>query len=352
MVTRLRRRLLGIFPNSDINKLLLTLLPACVLAWLFLQPLAPLLGAILIAYVLDGAAARLQKLAPRLPRAAIVACTVATAVILALFAFYALPRFLLQLRELGTRIPEAGATMELVVQQINQFLPGAGFDHAHVAAKAAELTGDIATYLINNLFGYAGNLFSALVYLIMLPLLVFFLLRDKSHLANYLGQFLPTSPIFAELWSQLDEQFGSYIRGKIIEAALVGASMWIVLLLFQMQYALALAILVGLSVFVPFVGAIAVTFPIVLFSYLEFGWSADFGIVVTLYTIIQIIDGQILVPLLFSEVIRIHPAALFFSLIFFGNLWGVWGVFFAIPLASFIKCLIAVIMIRLRPPPP
>ena len=346
MFEKINRWLLNVFSNSDINKLLAVIALFCGVLWLFISELAPLLGAVLIAYVLEGAVTSLGNRF-NLSRATSVTIVIILSVLATLVCAYALPRFLLQLRELGDQIPRTGESLELMISRINDFLPKeAALDQSAIAAQGTEMAATALTYLFNNLFGFAGNVFALFVYLILLPLLVFFLLRDKDHIAHYLNQFMPRSSIFADLWKKVDEQFGSYIRGKIIEAMLVGSSAWIALALLQMEYALALSILIGLSVFIPFVGAVAVTFPVVLFAYLQFGWSSNFAWIVIVYAVIQTIDGQVLVPLLFSQVVNIHPVALFSALIFFGNLWGIWGVFFAIPLASLIKCIIQVIMAR------
>ena len=56
--------------------------------------------------------------------------------------------------------------------------------------------------------------------------------------------------------------------------------------------------------------------------------------------VVQFMDGNVLVPLLFSEVVNMHPAAIIIAVLFFGGLWGVWGVFFAIPLATLIQAVI------------
>jgi putative permease len=95
-----------------------------------------------------------------------------------------------------------------------------------------------------------------------------------------------------------------------------------------------LSFLVGLSVIIPYVGAIAVTVPIALIGFFQWGFSAKLGYLLIMYQIIQILDGNVLVPLLFSEVVDLHPLAIIVSVLFFGGLWGLWGVFFAIPLAA------------------
>jgi len=100
-----------------------------------------------------------------------------------------------------------------------------------------------------------------------------------------------------------------------------------------------LAFLVGLSVIVPYVGLIAVTIPVLIIAYLQFGWGGSFIYVMVGYGIIQSIDGMVLVPLLFSEAVNLHPIAIITAVLVFGSWWGLWGVFFAIPLATLVKAI-------------
>ena len=101
-----------------------------------------------------------------------------------------------------------------------------------------------------------------------------------------------------------------------------------------------LAVLVGLSVIVPYVGATVVTVPIFLVAFFQWGFSGDMLQILVAYTILQLIDGNILVPLIFSETVNLHPIAIITAVLVFGGLWGFWGVFFAIPLATFLKAVI------------
>jgi putative permease len=116
---------------------------------------------------------------------------------------------------------------------------------------------------------------------------------------------------------------------------------WVALIcaLFGVEYAALLAFLVGLSVIVPYLGLIAVTIPVVIIAYLQFGWTGSFFYVLLGYGIIQGIDGMVLVPLLFAEVVDLHPIAIIIAVLVFGSWWGLWGVFFAIPLATLVKAI-------------
>ena len=95
--------------------------------------------------------------------------------------------------------------------------------------------------------------------------------------------------------------------------------------------------MVGLSVVIPYIGAAIVTLPVAMIAFFQWGWTNEFFYLMLAYGIIQALDGNVLVPLLFSEAVNLHPIAIIVAVLVFGGLWGFWGVFFAIPLATLIK---------------
>ena len=90
---------------------------------------------------------------------------------------------------------------------------------------------------------------------------------------------------------------------------------------------------------IPYVGAIAVTIPIAIVGLSQWGITPHFWYLMTTHFIIQLIDGYIIVPLLFSGAVNLSPLVILLAIVFFGSIWGIWGVFFAIPLAIVIRVL-------------
>ena len=82
-----------------------------------------------------------------------------------------------------------------------------------------------------------------------------------------------------------------------------------------------------------------------------FGWGSQFIWVMVIYGVIQALDGNVLVPILFSEVNNLHPVAIIVAVLFFGGIWGLWGVFFAIPLATMLKAVFAAWPVKESAPP-
>lgn len=185
------------------------------------------------------------------------------------------------------------------------------------------------------------GLLALLVYMVLIPLMVFFFLKDREKINGWVVSFLPSErPLLTGIWSEMNLQFANYARGKVIEMIIVGSVSYFAFALFGLNYAALLALLVGLSVIIPYIGAALVTVPVVVVAYFQWGVSPDFYWVFFAYGIIQVLDGNVLVPLLFSEAVNLHPVAIIIAVLFFGGVWGIWGVFFAIPLATLVNAIV------------
>jgi putative permease len=144
-----------------------------------------------------------------------------------------------------------------------------------------------------------------------------------------------------KIWAEMNLQIANYVRGKVIEIFIVGAVTYICFALLGVNYALLLGIAVGFSVVVPYIGAAVVTIPVAVIGFFQWGFTSEFYYLMGVYAVIQALDGNVLVPLLFSEAVNLHPIAIILAVLVFGGLWGFWGVFFAIPLATLFKAVVS-----------
>jgi putative permease len=189
-----------------------------------------------------------------------------------------------------------------------------------------------------------------IVYTVLVPIMVFFMLKDSEKLLNWLESWLPEKrPLMAQVWHEMNDQLANYIRGKALQIVIVGTVTWVVFALLDLNAAPALAIVIGISVIIPFVGATVVLVPLFIAGFLQWGFSPELFQVMLAYLAIHLVDANILVPLIFSETVNLHPIAIITAILVFGGLWGVWGVFFAIPLATFIKAIIRAWPVSHRP---
>lgn len=196
---------------------------------------------------------------------------------------------------------------------------------------------DILKYTFSSIPG----VFEVVLYLVLVPLLVFFFLKDAEPIMNWIGQYSPSHRnLVQRVWSEVNHKIGAYVKGRVIEMFLVGFVTTITFLIFDLQYAVLLGSLVGVSVLIPYIGGIVVTIPIVIVALMQWGISAHFIYLIIAFGVIFALDANVLVPLLFSEVMELHPIVILISVIVFGGIWGFWGIFFAIPLATAINVIL------------
>lgn len=304
--------------------------------------LAPVLAGIVIAYLLEGVIKRLDI--SRLPRNVIV-WLVFLAFILFLVAivFGLLPTLYSQLTEFVAQIPSMLGKGQAALMTLPQRYPDL-VSPAQVQDIISSLRYDLTAFgqaLISNSLTGVTSVITLLIYMILLPILIFFFLKDKDRILNWVRDLLPSENQLAiAVWRDVDRQIGNYIRGKFWEILIVWFISFVTFSLLGLQFSMLLAVLVGLSVLVPYIGAAVVTVPVLVVGYFQWGWTGEFAYLVGAYLVIQALDGNLLVPLLFSEVVNIHPVAIIVAVLFFGGLFGVWGVFFAIPLATLVQAII------------
>lgn len=180
-----------------------------------------------------------------------------------------------------------------------------------------------------------SGLMTTIIYLILVPLLVFFFLKDGETLIAWITGFLPEKrTAWRQIWDEVSVKTGSYVKGKIIEMFIVAIISIIAFWILGLQYATLLGALVGISVLIPYVGVILVTIPIAILGLVQWGLSAHFIYLILIYSVIVTLDANVLVPMLFSEALNLHPVAIILGVLIFGALGGFWGVFFAIPLIT------------------
>ncbi|SUT86216.1 putative permease [Actinobacillus ureae] len=179
------------------------------------------------------------------------------------------------------------------------------------------------------------------IYAFLVPLMVFFLLKDKHLFVRSFVRMLPKNRrLAANVWFEMQQQIANYIRGKFLEILIVGIATYALFLFFDLRYPLLLSVAVGLSVLVPYIGAVLVTIPVALVALFQFGLSPEFYYLLLAFVISQLLDGNLVVPFLFSETVNLHPLTIIVAVLIFGGLWGFWGVFFAIPLATLVKAVV------------
>ena len=329
------------FSNEEAIYLVVLLLVGFLTLLVLGTYIAPVLAGLIFAYLLSAVVDRL--VAWRVPR------LTAVWIVFVLFVGSAIalvigiaPLIWRQLTESVNAMPGVIDRLRVVLAEMSADFPGLFSPTAAegwLATLNAELT-EIGRATLQGLVAQVPNIFGIIIYLILLPISVFFFLKDGNRMVDRVVAMLPEHrTLLDNVGREMHVQIANYIRGKAIEILVVGIVTYAAFLLLGLNYAALLGFIVGISVLVPFVGAAVVTVPVAAVGFLQYGWSWDFAYVMAAYGVIQALDGNVLVPLLFSEANDLHPITIIVAVLAFGGLWGFWGIFFAIPLATLVKAI-------------
>nr|WP_273424757.1 AI-2E family transporter [Halomonas sp.] len=330
------------FSDEEALILLVVLVAGFAAIIWFGRMLAPFFTALVLAFLLQGVVSALTR--RRVPHLlAVIMVFLAFVSVLLTLAFILMPLIWNQLVGLVQETPRMFASGQGWLDQLQERFPNivtpdqmqswigvAGREISQLGQRALTLS-------LTSL----GNVMSLIIYLVLVPILVFFMLKDREALVGFTLSLLPQKrTLLTRIWYEMDRQIANYIRGKSIEIVIVGTVAYITFAFFGLPYTALLAVLVGFSVLVPYIGAAVATIPVAAVAGFHFGISEQFVYVLVAYGVLQALDGNVLAPVLFSETNNIHPVSIIVAVLFFGGIWGFWGVFFAIPLATLLKALV------------
>lgn len=328
------------FSDPQVVILALALLLGIVLLMTLGRFLAPVLASVVLAYLLEGLVIRLERLGcPRLP-AVLAVFSAFMAMLLVLF-FGITPMVFRQFGQVAAEFPGYIAQIQTVIAELPERYPQI-VGEGQVNDILQRIREDVTKYG-QQVVSPSGLMYlvGLVVFFVLIPILVFFFLKDKHQILAWFRDYLPRNRALAvQVWQEVDAQIGNYIRGKVLEILIVWVVTYVTFSLLGMPFAMLISMLVGFSVVIPYIGAAVVTLPVAVVAFITFGLSGQFVWIMVAYGIIQLLDGNVLVPVLFSEVVNLHPVAIIVAVLVFGGIWGFWGIFFAIPLATLVNAVL------------
>jgi putative permease len=330
------------FSDPEAFAILAIILIAIIVLKTIGSVVAPILISIIITYILLSLVKQLERW--RFPHLfAVIFVYVIFLGILFLISFWLLPLLWQQLVSFFSNFPQIINNGQILLINLHNKYP-ALVSLAWLKQMTSGLTGqvtDLGKFVFTFSRASITGILSLTIYVVLVPILIFFFLKDSAVLIRWAEHFLPQKrTVLSKVWVELGEKIGRYVKGKIIEILIVGLVSEIVFSIAGLSYALLLGAMVGVSVIVPYAGAIIVTIPIVIVGLVQWGLTAHFLYLMIAYGVIVTLDANILVPILFSEAMNLHPAAILIGILIFGSLGGFWGVFFAIPLLTLFNILL------------
>jgi len=328
-----------VFNNEETVIFSLIIIFSLILLNFFAAVLTPFIISIIVAYLLVGLQKKIETYNISESVALIMSFTVFIFVGAAML-IWLIPLIYVQLQSFVLDLPRLFNEFLNFVSNMPAAFPDlVSSDQISVffQAVSSEIS-SITQNLVKSSISGIQSTITVLLYIILFPILVFFFLFDRKNIIEGIVNILPgKKDMFSQVWEEMDIQLSNYVRGKVLEILIVGFTAAILFASFGLKYTALLSVLVGLSVLIPYVGAFTVTIPIVIIGLLQFGLGTQFYLLVGLYLLLQFLDGNLLVPIIFSEAVKLHPVIIILAVFIFGSMFGFWGVFFSIPFATFIK---------------
>lgn len=314
-----------------------------VLALEFLGPvLTPFLVGAILAYVGAPIVDRLQRRG--------VSRTLGTLIVTLLFgvAIFAVLLVLVPLVQAEFALA-AKKLPELFASLAGQMAPWLYENFGVVIALDLASIRDFVTQNLDELKDYtprlaaglkAGGLFllSLVINLVLIPVVMFYLLRDWNMLWRRTFMLVPRRWRWKtrEIVVEIDRVLGEFLRGQGMVMGSLALYYVIALSLVGLQFAIPIGILIGLLIFIPYVG-FGIGFSLgVLAALLQWNGLPGFLAIMAVFLVGQILENYVLIPWLIGDRIGLHPLAVIFALLAFGNLFGIAGVLFALPASAMI----------------
>ena len=339
MLEELNKVLKKIFSNEETIIFSFVLLIFFIVISFFGSVLTPFIISIIVAYLLVGMQKKIQSY--NISEKISLVITFSIFIVAgATLVIWLVPLLYTQLQAFVLDVPNLISNFRDFISDLPSKFPDlVSSDQITIFFQAvSEEISALAQNIVKTSISSIQSAITVLLYIILFPILVYFFLFDRK---NIIDGFLKVIPgrrkMFTSIWAEMDVQLSNYVRGKTIEIFIVGIAAAIIFSSLGLRYSALLSVLVGLSVIIPYVGAFLVTIPVVVVGLLQFGLGTQFTILISLYLLLQALDGNLLVPIIFSETVKLHPVIIILAVFIFGSMFGFWGVFFSIPIATFIK---------------
>lgn len=183
------------------------------------------------------------------------------------------------------------------------------------------------------------SLLPALTLLFIVPFITFFMLMGGSGLIDYLLDHIPSkyAELVLHIASRIDSSLGNYLRGILTEAFIIFLIAFIGLIAMNLNYAAFIALLIGVSSLIPYLGAIVGALVASVVAYFQFEAFMPIAKILIFFTGLRFADDWIIQPYIMKKAVELNPAVILFALLAGGELGGLWGLVFSIPVTCIIK---------------
>jgi len=313
---------------------------AGLLLYLLSPILMPFVAAGILAYICNPLVQRLCKW--KMPRTLAVVIVMVTLLLLfAVLLLIMLPLMEKEISRLMTRMPDWIEAVRLRLLPLVQKWLDPELQWDSQAIKDMLLShwksaGGVTAKLLPWLGTSGGAIIAVLVNIMLIPVAMFYLMRDWNVLVSHIDELMPRHwhGKMRQILLEVDRILAEFLRGQISVMLLMSAFYSIVLWLVGLDFALPIGVVAGTLVFIPYLGMIVGLTLATLAAVMQFTNLSDVLWVWGVFAAGQLIEGMVVTPWLVGDRVGLHPLAVIFALLAFGSLFGFFGVLLALPLAA------------------
>lgn len=253
----------------------------------------------------------------------------------ALFIVYFVPTFARDIQGLAGQIPRVIGIVQSYATSAREIVARYNLPPGLERGLVNSLlqVGQVLDHLGDNLFSYFLSSATILSYLVISPVIAYYILRDINRWRQRALVSMAKYPLpYVDLIRDIDHVLTGFVRGQTIVASAVAFMVWTTSAILGLKFGAALGLIAGLGEFVPFFGPIVAAFPIALAGFMRSTPAGMWAIGSVL--VIQWVDSNLIVPRVTGPRVGLHPLWIMFSLLAAGELIGLWGVLLAVPLGG------------------
>lgn len=333
---------MALSPEIQLRYWAIAALVLALILWALGPALLPFVTGAAIAYFLNPMVIRLTAIG--LPRPLAVTALMASALgIIVLALLLVMPAVVAQAVQFTEATPELLSGLQETVSA--RFPDIAAFENALDTSllKLGEAIRDRGAALAEGVWRSVSGIVSAVVFLVITPVVAFYLMLDWPRVVAGVDDLLPRqhAPTIRALAADIDRAIAGFVRGQVTVCLILAAYYAVALGLVGLQFGLAIGVVAGLISFIPYIGAIVggvLAIGVALWQF--WGMPASIGAVIVIFAIGQVLEGNILVPRIVGNSVRLHPVWLLFAVSAFGMLFGFTGMLIAVPVAASVGVLV------------
>lgn len=252
---------------------------------------------------------------------------------------FLIPQLIIQMNALVNSLKNVSLNQEIILfeKKIIKMLPF--ISEGDISGRIEDFLKDQIIYSLNHIINYINSLVSAVAYIVIVPFLTFYILKDSLKIKRELIHIFPNKYFESSYWiiKKITDKLSKFVTGWIFDATFVGVTIGLGFYFIGVNYSLPLGVIAGIGHLIPYLGPIIGGIPAIIISVLQTGNFAAVPLIIFIVAVVYTLDNGFVQPYIFSKSVDMHPLVIILLIVAGGQLFGFFGMLFAIPVSTVIK---------------